>query len=149
MLTTKKCCLALLIFLSCIIYANSYADDSTPMFSCTLTDTKSADGTLGDATDKFTPDTAMIYLSCYSDAIKEGQKIKAVWIADDTNDVAPPNYVIDKKELEITPAIISADKGATANFSLSKPTKGWPVGSYHVDLYVDETLDQSVKFTVK
>lgn len=74
MLTIKKCCFALLIFLSFVMYSNSYADDSTPMFSCTLTDTKSADDTLGEATDKFTSDTAMIYLSCYSDAVKEGQK---------------------------------------------------------------------------
>ena len=34
-------------------------------------------------------------------------------------------------------------------FSLSKPTKGWPVGKYRVEIYVNDKLADTVKFTVK
>jgi len=35
-----------------------------------------------------------------------------------------------------------------ASFSLSKPTNGWPVGDYRVDLLIDGTKAKSVAFKV-
>jgi hypothetical protein len=145
----KKLSFVIFIPLLLIVYNISYAESSSPSFSCILTDTKPSDESPGSNIDKFTADTSKIYLSCYSDHVKTGQIIKTLWIADNTNNVAPPNYVIEKKEIEITSDIISANEGVTANFSLSKPNNGWPIGSYHVELYIDNKLDQSVKFTVK
>src|SRR5690242_4683968 len=50
----------------------------------------------GSPKDVFTPTTPMIYVIWKSEQLKEGQSLKSVWIADDTNNVAPPNYKIDE-----------------------------------------------------
>ncbi len=34
-------------------------------------------------------------------------------------------------------------------FSLSKPTKGWPVGKYRLEIYVGADLTTTAKFTIK
>jgi outer membrane usher protein FimD/PapC len=66
-----------------------------------------------------------------------------VWIADDVGSAAPANTKIDESTLE-------ADQddyyGA---FSLSKPTAGWPVGSYHVDIYLNDKLATTAHFTIE
>jgi len=54
-----------------------------------------------------------------------------VVIAEDTHGAAPANYKIDSVDLTAG-ALVNV-----ANFSLSKPTAGWPVGSYRVDLFID------------
>lgn len=145
----KKYCLSVVIIAGLIITSVSFADDKAPLFSCVLTDTESADQTPGAANDTFAKDTAVIYLSCSSDQVTAGQKIKSTWIADDTNNVAPDNYTIEEKEIVISPEMANNEQGVTANFSLSKPTKGWPVGSYHVALSIDDKLDQNIKFSIK
>ena len=33
-------------------------------------------------------------------------------------------------------------------FSLTKPTKGWPAGKYHVDTYLNDKLAVSPEFTI-
>jgi outer membrane usher protein FimD/PapC len=35
------------------------------------------------------------------------------------------------------------------DFNFSKPTKGWPVGKYRVEIYVNDDLATTAKFTVK
>ncbi len=140
----------LFLLLSLFYFNYAYADDNAakPKFDCTLTDQLSADKEPGDAKDTFTKDTPTLFLVCDSDDVKSGQEVKSVWIAADTNKVAPDNYKIDEKSMKV-PANMGSDQTFTANFSLSKPNNGWPVGSYHVDLSVDGQLIQSFKFSVK
>jgi outer membrane usher protein FimD/PapC len=42
-------------------------------------------------------------------------------------------------------------KGDTdaGDFNFSKPTKGWPVGKYRVEVYVNDELAATTKFTIK
>lgn len=127
---------------------NSYAADSIPSFECTLTDTKAADGAPGEAKDSFPNKTPNIYLICQSDQVKAGQKAKTVWIADDTNNVAPMNYKIDEKTFDVEENG-GPDKVWTLTASISKPNNDWPLGSYHVDFYLDNNLIKSVKFNVE
>ncbi len=56
-----------------------------------------------------------------------GAKVEGVWVAVKT-DAAPANYKIDAATLTID----NAQEEVT--FSLSKPTAGWPVGTYQVEL---------------
>ena len=35
------------------------------------------------------------------------------------------------------------------DFAFSKPTKGWPVGKYRVEIYVNDDLAKTVKFTIE
>jgi hypothetical protein len=139
---------AFLITLSFLAFNTGYAANETPTFDCTLTDQLRDDKTAGDAKDTFITSTPMIYYICSSDEVTKGQSIKSVWVADNTHNAAPDNYKIDEKAM-----LVSEDLGVaqtfTTNFSISSPTAGWPIGSYHVDLYVDNKLIQTAKFTVK
>jgi hypothetical protein len=71
-----------------------------------------------------------------------GATTKAVWIAEDVGNKAPPNYKVAEKSL----ALPFLNYGS---FSLSKPNSGWPVGSYRLEIYLGSTLAKTVKFTVR
>lgn len=119
-----------------------------PKFDCVLTDSVDSSGHPGAAKASFSGSTPMLYLICESDQVKKGQVVKTEWIADDTNNAAPNNYKIQEKSVDVSrdPA-----KGEvfTANFSLSKPDKGWPAGTYHAQVYIDNAPLQAVKFSVQ
>lgn len=126
----------------------SHAADNLPAFECTLTDQVDKDDNAGTAKDAYSTATPEIFLICDSANVTKGQVVKAEWVAVDTNNVAPANYKIDEKSLSVE-SDASDSNVWHANLSLSKPNKGWPVGSYRVDLMVDGAVDQSFKFTVK
>ena len=94
-------------------------------------------------TDTFTADVAKIHAFFIGEALKPGDKVRGVWIADDVGEAAPKGTKID--EATIT-AATATDQSA---FSLSKPTAGWPVGKYHVEILVNDKLAESVPFTIK
>lgn len=118
-----------------------------PQIDCVVTDKVVDDQAVSKIT-TFPTDQPSVHLFCQSDKVSMGQTIKAVWIAADTNGVAPDNYKIDEKGLMLEEDL-GDDKIWTADYQLSKPAKGWPKGSYHVDLYVDEALYKSYDFTFK
>lgn len=95
----------------------------------------------GDATTSFTTDVAKIYALWKGDALKEGDKVRSVWIADDVGEAAPKNTKIDE-------ATVTATDDKAGTFSISKPDKGWPAGKYHVDLYIGDKLAETLKFTI-
>ena len=137
-----------LVLLSTSLLNTVYAADKMPEFDCVLTDQILADKQPGGPKDTFIKTTPAIYFVCESSDLHKGQSIRSVWIADDTYHVAPANYEIDEKTIQIDKEL-GKEQIYTANFSLSKPTKGWPAGKYHVDLYVNKQLVKSAKFTVK
>lgn len=67
--------------------------------------------------------------------------LRAAWYAGDTGGVAPCNTLIDSYEL-------ATDGTRNIDFSLT-PQSGWPPGSYRVEIYVNNVLDQAVYFSVK
>lgn len=104
--------------------------------------------------DVFTKETPMLFVLWRSEKLKEGQHIKAVWIAENTHNVAPNNYTIDQKGMVLSAGmrgkIFSSLPGNfwDGKFTLSKPNKGWPLGQYHVDLYVDDILIKAIPYTI-
>ena len=94
-------------------------------------------------TDAFAPDVPQIYAFFKTKGSKKGDKLRAVWIAEDVGDAAPPDTKIDE-------ATLTADQddfyGA---FSLSKPTQGWPLGDYRVDIYKGDQVATSVNFIIE
>jgi len=91
----------------------------------------------------FAANVSKLYAFFKSTGTHEGDRLRGVWIAEDVGDAAPKNYKIDEANL-------TADQddfyGA---FSLTKPTKGWPVGKYRVDIYNGDELATSIKFTIE
>ena len=92
--------------------------------------------------DTFPSDVPKLYAFFRTSGTKKGDNVRGVWIAEDVGNAAPNNTKIDETTL-------SADKddfyGA---FSLSEPTKGWPVGHYRVEFYLGSELVTTVKFAI-
>lgn len=65
--------------------------------------------------------------------------LKAVWTAVNADGV-DPNYVIDE---------VSIVTGGQSTFTFDLQNDSlWPSGSYKVDIYMDDSLDQSLAFSV-
>ena len=91
----------------------------------------------------FTPDTAKIVLHAKILDMPAGTKLTAAWIAVKT-DVAPANYEIISAEVETKQAAASDE----AEFFLTKPDTGWPIGDYKVDLSINGQVATSITFKV-
>jgi hypothetical protein len=100
-------------------------------------------GEKGKPTTVFTPDTPELRATFQTKETKKGDKLRGEWIADDVGDVAPPNTKIGEKILSL-----EADNGG-GYFTFSKPTAGWPAGKYHLDVYANDKLATTAKFTVE
>lgn len=94
-------------------------------------------------TDSFPADVPEVYAFFKSTGTKKGETLRAVWIAEDVGDAAP-------KETKIDESTLTADQdNFFGAFSLSKPTKGWPVGQYRVEIYSGSEVATTVKFEIK
>ena len=113
------------------------ADDDAPKVEAVIAvdkDTK--------PTDAFDATVPKLYAFFRSTGTSKDDKFRGVWIADDVGSAAPANTKIDE-------ASLAADQdNFYGAFSLSKPTNGWPPGKYHIDIYVNDDLATSVKFTI-
>jgi hypothetical protein len=90
----------------------------------------------------FAPDTPQLYAFFRSKGTVKGGKLRGVWIAEDVGDAAPANTKIDEATLT------GNEDDFHGAFSLSKPTKGWPVGKYKVEIYYGEEVVATVRFTI-
>jgi len=135
------------ILLSFILLASHAMFAATaPDIKAMATDKVTGDEAVGEK-NVFTKNTPVIYITYEVSNIKPGQHIKGVWIAEETNNVAPANYQIDEKAV-VAPTNGKAGDVLVGKFSLSKPPAGWPVGKYRVDIYLEQQLIKSVSFTV-
>jgi hypothetical protein len=91
----------------------------------------------------YTAHAPKLYAIFKTEGLKNGDKVRGVWIAEDVGDAAPAGTKIDEKTLTMDG---DTDDGV---FSLSQPTKGWPLGKYHIEIYVNGDLATKVKFEIK
>jgi hypothetical protein len=96
-----------------------------------------------DPTTTFAVDTPNIFAYFETKGLQNGDKLRGVWIAEDVGDAAPKETKIFEKTLNAEGDI---EDGV---FSLSKPTNGWPVGKYRLEIYVGDKLAQTVKFMIQ
>jgi hypothetical protein len=97
----------------------------------------------GEQTTTFTTGTPKVMAEFKTTGGQGGDKIRGVWIADDVGDAAPAKTKIDESTITMVPLA----NGGT--FSMSKPTKGWPAGKYHVEIYANGKLATTAKFTIE
>ena len=96
-----------------------------------------------DAVTTFEANTSNIFAIFKTKGLQDGDKLRGVLVAEDVGDVAPANTKVLEK---ILPMDGDTDAG---DFKFIKPTAGWPVGKYHVEIYVNDELATKVKFTIK
>lgn len=140
-------------FVLCLLsFSMVLCAETSPQIDTILTDQASDNHPM--PKEAFTKDTPVLYVFWKSIQLKQGQKIKSVWMAEETNHVAPPNYKIDEVELTLEPgtatnliALLPGNQWS-GKFKITKPNNGWPAGKYHMDIYVDDNLVKSIKFNV-
>ena len=91
------------------------------------------------------PDTPEFYCAWMILGTKGGDKISGTLIAEDVGKAAPPNY-------EVMTAVYDVPKGKSDNawghFNFTKPTNGWPVGYYRVEIRKNGVLVAGAMFEV-
>ena len=90
----------------------------------------------------FPTDTPEVWAVFKTKGAKKGDKLRGVLIADDVGDAAPANTKVAEKTLTMEG---DTDDGY---FTFLKPTNGWPAGKYHLDIYANDELATTVKFTI-
>jgi hypothetical protein len=97
----------------------------------------------GEPTTSFTADAPKLFALFKTKGATNGDKARGVLFADDVGDAAPANTKVFETSLTL--------EGDTEDggFNFSKPTTGWPVGKYHVEIYVNDELATKVQFTIR
>ena len=113
------------------------AVEGTKKLSATL-----AKQPMGQSMVDFAADTPKIYARWQGHGLRNQAKIRAVWIAENMGDDAPPDYKAD----EATTTATAPDSHGI--FTLSRPDNGWVRGDYRVEFYVDDALVDTVKVTI-
>lgn len=73
---------------------------------------------------------------------KNGDRIRAVWFAEDAGAAAPKGTKIDEA------TVTGNEDNFSGSFSLSKPTKGWPIGEYRLEIYSGDNLVKTANFEI-
>ena len=92
--------------------------------------------------DVFARDTPKIVCVWRVKGVTSGTVLKGVWVAEDVGNAAPPNYKLIDKSMTIT----LENEGS---LNVTKPTNGWPVGKYRLEIYLNDTLVKTLPFTIK
>ena len=97
----------------------------------------------GEEMTNFASDVPELFAMFKTKGAQSGDKLRGVWIAEDVGSAAPANSKIDEKTLTMDG---DTDDG---DLSLSKPTKGWPVGKYRLEIYVNDKMVTTTRFTIE
>ena len=93
----------------------------------------------GKPTTIFTSNTLEIYARWQGQRLRQGAKVKVVWIAENIGEDFPQEYKIDEA------SAIAASSTAHGTFTLARPEDGWMPGDYRVEFYVDDVLVDALK----
>lgn len=75
--------------------------------------------------------------------LKAGDKVRAVWMAEDIG-------IAERRASKITEGTVTVYKPDDDGvFSLGRPKEGWPAGKYRFELYLNNTLAETLKFTIE
>lgn len=137
--------IALLAVCGCEVKV-SVGDDDKPMGTFTCTALKN--DTCADPTDRFPPTVEVVHVVYRTKTIPKKDEIYTIrWIGEDVGQVAPPNTVIATLDEKVTdnPAVATS---YSVNTHLTKPTAGWPVGKYRVEIERAGTIETTARFAI-
>jgi hypothetical protein len=75
----------------------------------------------------------------------DGTTLRTVLTAMDVTDVNGNNI----KNTKVNEATKTLSSDSAVNVTFSAPTSGWPTGAYSSTIYLNDTLDRTLTFTVK
>src|SRR5436189_966827 len=90
----------------------------------------------------FSSTTSEIYARWQGQRLRQGAKVKAVWIAENIGEDFPRDYTVDEA------SSVAETPSAHGAFTLARPEDGWAVGDYRVEFYVDDVLVEAVKLKI-
>ena len=100
-------------------------------------------------TDHFDATVPVVHVTYKTkDLPKTGETYVIQWIAEDVGQAAPANTVIATLDEPVKDVPASADN-YVVNSQLTKPTKGWPIGKYRVEIKLGDKLVTTARFTIQ
>ena len=96
----------------------------------------------GKAITTFSSSTSEIYARWQGRRLRQGAKVKAVWIAENIGEDFPEDYKVDEA------SAVTETPSAHGAFTLTRPEDGWAPGDYRVEFYVDDVLVDVVKLKI-
>ncbi|HEX4455966.1 MAG TPA: hypothetical protein VH143_34130 [Kofleriaceae bacterium] len=126
--------------------------DQVGTFTCKTIENEGAAGSNSpcvDVTDHFDAAVPVVHVTYRTvDLPKSGDAYVIQWIATDVGQAAPANTVIAtvNKTVEELPA---ATNSYTLNGYLTKPTNGWPIGKYRVEIKLGDKLVTTAQFAIR
>jgi hypothetical protein len=102
-----------------------------------------------DTTDHFDATVPVIHVTYTTpDLPKTGDTYVVQWIATDVGQAAPANTVIGTVNQPVAD-VPAAAKSYSVNGFLTKPTNGWPVGKYRVEIKLGDKLATTAQFSIQ
>ncbi|HEY1816266.1 MAG TPA: hypothetical protein VGG74_28155 [Kofleriaceae bacterium] len=140
---------ALAVSLACGCKSESKPADQMGIFTCKQnTAADGSDSSCADSTDHFDAAVPVIHVTYRTaDLPKSGDTYATQWIATDVGSAAPANTVIATVNNTV-PEVPAATKTYTLNGYLTKPTNGWPLGTYRIEIKLGDKLVTSAKFAI-
>ena len=101
-----------------------------------------AKGRFGKPVTTFSSSTAEIYARWQGQRLRQGAKVKAVWIAENIGEDFPRDYKVDEA------SAVAESPRAHGAFTMARPEDGWAPGDYRVEFYLDGILVEAVKLKI-
>ena len=101
-----------------------------------------ANDQFGKPTTTFSSNTPQIYVRWQGRRLRKGEKVKAVWIAENIGEDFPQDYKVDEASATVE------SQNPRGAFTLARPEDGWAIGDYRVEFYVDNVLVDAVKLKI-
>lgn len=99
--------------------------------------------------DRFGPDVPEVHATLVTTTVPKTPTANMMWIAEETGGAAPPNYTIASKALDLSGVDLKQADHVSVNGRLTRPTKGWPLGRYRVEVQMDGKVVATKKFEIK
>jgi hypothetical protein len=99
--------------------------------------------------DRFEPTVPVVHMTYKTkDIPKNGDVYVIQWIAEDVGQAAPANTVIGTLN-EHVKDVVPGLKNYVVNSRLTKPTNGWPVGKYRIDVKLADKTQTTARFAIQ
>jgi hypothetical protein len=96
----------------------------------------------GEAVTSFSSSVPRIHARWNGRGLRPPAKVRTVWIAEEVDGIAPPDYKVDEA------STIATEPSSRGIFTLSRPEAGWAEGKYRAEFYLDETFIEAVKVNI-